>query len=145
MPLRYHPRPGQILMCDFSKGFVAPEMVKTRPVVVLSPTMEGRQNIVTIVPLSSTKPEKIMPFHCQLPKSSLPMINIFQEQDTWVKGDMIYSVGFSRLEPIRLGRRQSDGKREYFTNKLGRERMREIYACVLHGLNLGILAQYLPE
>lgn len=37
MALRFHPKPGTILMCDFDTGFQVPEMVKKRPVIVLSP------------------------------------------------------------------------------------------------------------
>jgi hypothetical protein len=46
---------------------------------------------------------------------------------------------------LRLGSRGPDGMRQYFTNRLSRERMREIYACVLHGLNMGDLATHIPE
>ena len=77
--------------------------------------------------------------------ATLPMLGNFQTKETWVKGDMVYAVGFDRLNLIKLGHRSADGKREYFTNRLGRERMREIYGCVLHGLNLGSLVAHIPE
>ncbi|MFK5246002.1 type II toxin-antitoxin system PemK/MazF family toxin [Glaesserella parasuis] len=35
MALKYQPKEKAVVMCDFS-GFIAPEMVKTRPVVVIS-------------------------------------------------------------------------------------------------------------
>ena len=56
---------------------------------------------------------------------------------------MLYTVGFHRLDLIKLSTRNSDGKRDYFRNKLGREQMREIYKCVLHGLNLSKLTNHL--
>jgi mRNA interferase MazF len=31
MPLKFHPEPGTILICDYTTGFIAPEMVKRRP------------------------------------------------------------------------------------------------------------------
>ncbi len=58
--------------------------------------------------------------------------------DDLIKGDMLYSVGFHRLSLIRLGR--SAAGRDYFDDRLGRDKMKEVYACVLHGLNLGSLA-----
>jgi len=73
----------------------------------------------------------------------MPMIGKFQEQDSWVKGDMIYTFGFHRLDLIKLGTRGSDGKRQYYTNRFGREQMKEIYSCVLSGLNLDNLAKHL--
>ncbi len=119
-------------------------MVKSgRPVVVLSPPMRTRPQLVTVVALSTVAPDPVLPFHMRLPRASLPQIGKF-ERDTWVKGDMIYSVGFHRLDLIQLGKRDPNtGKRLYFTNRLGRENMRAIYTCVLHGLNLGSVAQYL--
>lgn len=144
MAISIHPKIGQILLCDFSRGFKEPEMVKSgRPVVVISPPMPTRPQLVTIVALSTVPPDPVLPFHMRLPRASLPQIGQF-ERDTWVKGDMVYSVGFHRLDLIKLGKRDPNtGKRLYFTNRLGRENMRAIYACVLHGLNLGHVAQYL--
>lgn len=143
MAIEFHPRPGQILMCDFSVGFKEPEIVKKRPVVVLTPAMRGRHELVTIAALSTSTPDPVRDYHCQLPKASLPQLGNFQEKETWVKGDMVYTVGFHRLDLIKLNKRGPGGKRQYFNQKLGRERMKEIYGCVLHGMNLGSLVQHL--
>ncbi|HAT3884548.1 TPA: type II toxin-antitoxin system PemK/MazF family toxin [Legionella pneumophila] len=143
MAIVFHPNPGQILLCDFS-DFKEPEMVKkNRPVIVLSSALKGRDKLLTIVPLSTVKPDPIQPYHYLLPKKSMPMIGIFQERESWVKGDMLYTVGFHRLNLIKLNTRTVDGKRDYFRNKLGREQMKEIYKCVLHGLNLSKLTNHL--
>lgn len=56
---------------------------------------------------------------------------------------MVYTVSFARLESIRLGKDKATGKRIYYANRLGRERMKEIYSCVLHGISLGSLAKHL--
>ena len=56
---------------------------------------------------------------------------------------MLYTVGFHRLDLIQLGKKDFNGKREYYKSKLGREQMKAIYTCVLHGLNLPHLGQYL--
>lgn len=143
MPITIHPKIGQILLCDFS-GFKEPEMVKSkRPVIIVSGEMKGRFGLVTIVPLSTVKPDPILPYHYMLPRQSMPMLSYFQESDSWVKGDMLYTVGFHRLDLIRLGTRNTAGKREYFQNRLGREQMKEIYKCILHGLNLANLTPLL--
>lgn len=145
MAITFHPSAGQILLCDFSDGFRAPEMVKSeRPVLVLTPAIKGRANLVTILALSTSCPSPIMPYHYKLPKASMPQLGRFQEKDTWVKADMIYTVGFHRLDLIRLGKRDvNTGKRLYYRKKLGREQMTEIYKCMLHGLNLGQLGKHL--
>ena len=145
MAIRFHPSPGQILICDFSTGFQEPEMVKSgRPVLVLTPSIEGRGELVTVVAISTVKPDPVMDYHYQLPKQCMPMTGNFQQDDSWIKGDMIYAVGFHRLDAIRLGTRDPQtNKRLYYTRRLGRDRMKEIYGCVLHGMNLGNLAKHL--
>lgn len=144
MAITFHPRKGQILMCDFSIGFKEPEMVKKRPVIVISPPMEGRSNIVTVAAMSTAVPKKIMPYHYQVPKASMPQLGTFQEKNTWLKGDMIYAVGFHRLELIRLNKKDPNtGKRVYFDRRLGKEQMNKIYTCVLHGLSLGAVSEFL--
>ena len=145
MAITFHPRPGQILVCDFSTGFREPEIVKNnRPVIVLTPDYKGRTGLVTVVPLSTKEPTEIMPYHYKLPRNCMPQIGRFQDNDSWVKGDLLYTVGFHRLNLIMLGKRDPNtGKRIYYQNRLSRERMKEIYTCVLHGLNLGPLSQHL--
>lgn len=144
MAITFHPKPGQILMCDFSSGFKEPEMIKKRPVVVITPTIKGREKLVTVLPLSTSEPDPVMPYHYKIPKASMPQLGHFQERNTWVKGDMIYTAGFHRLDLIRLNKKDpGTGKRAYFNQKLGREQMKSIYTCMLHGLNLGDLSQHL--
>lgn len=66
MSIIFHLSPGQILLCDFS-DFKEPEMVKkNRPVIVLSSALKGRDKLLTIVPLSTVKPDPIQPYHCLL-------------------------------------------------------------------------------
>ncbi len=145
MSITIHPKPGQILLCDFSQGFREPEMVKSkRPVIVLTPQMKNRTTLVTVIPLSTVKPNPVMPYHYQLPKNCMPQTGMFQNGDSWIKGDMIYTVGFHRLNLILLRQRDSTtGKRIYYKNRLSREKMKEVYSCVLHGLNLGSLTNHL--
>jgi mRNA interferase MazF len=136
--INIHPKSGQILLCDFS-GFKEPEMVKTRPVVILV----SRAGLVTVLPLSTVEPTLIQPYHYKIPKQSMPMIGRFEAKESWVKGDMPYAVGHHRLNLIRLGKRGTNGKRLYFTSRLGSDQMKKIKECLLHGLNLGNLGAYL--
>ena len=143
--MTFHPDPGLILQCDFSTGFKEPEMVKSgRPVIVVSPRMRGRADLVTVVALSTVAPDPVMQFHLQLPRACLPQLGHFQEKDTWVKGDMVYAVGFHRLDLIRLGKRDPQtNRRLYFRNRLGKEHMKQIYACIMHGMNMGHLVPHI--
>jgi uncharacterized protein YifN (PemK superfamily) len=63
--LWFYPEPGMVLMCDFA-GYVEPEMVKTRRVVVVS----GRSRVTRledvvaiVVPLSMTEPLPARTWH----------------------------------------------------------------------------------
>jgi uncharacterized protein YifN (PemK superfamily) len=113
-----------------------------RPVIVLTGSIKGRANLVTIAPLSTVEPKPLQLYHYKLPRQSMPMLGLFQNTDSWLKGDMIYTVGFHRLNLIQLGKKGPDGKRLYFTNQLGRDQMKQIYQCILHGLNLSKLAPH---
>jgi uncharacterized protein YifN (PemK superfamily) len=141
--LNYHPKVGNLLFCDFS-GFKEPEMVKNRPVVVIAPPHKGGAQLVTVVPLSTVTPEPIRDYHFLIPRQCLPKEGFFFGKDTWVKGDMVYTVGFHRLNAIRLsGRNPQTRQRVYFTNRLGREHMKQIYTCVLHGIHMPWLAAHM--
>lgn len=144
MALTFHPKPGLILFCDFSEGFKEPEIVKTRPVIVLAPPLQGRSNLVTVVALSTVKPAPERNYHYQVPKAAMPQVGYFQGKDSWVKGDMVYSVGFHRLDLIKLGKRDANtGKRVYYRKLLDYSHMKIIRVCVLHGMGLGYLSEHL--
>ncbi len=72
----------------------------------------------------------------------MPKTKHFMGKESWVKGDMVYTVGFHRLNLVLLGR-GGEGKRLYFTDVLGRGQMDQIRQCVLHGIGMGFLAQHL--
>lgn len=50
MVLNYFPRAGEVLVCDF-RGFKIPEIVKPRPVIMVSPRLPYRSEIAAIVPV----------------------------------------------------------------------------------------------
>lgn len=127
-------------MCDF-QGFKAPEMVKRRPVLIVGTKPAGHR-LATIVCLSTRKPEHEMPYHMKIDGHHFPDHKFFNGQENWLKGDMIYTVSFDRLDLIRVARKQ-DGKRAYFQNRLCRDTMKSVYTCVLEGLHIGGLSKHL--
>lgn len=98
MPIHRPPTPGSLVVCDFN-GFKAPEMAKCRPVVVVAPTW-GRQNLCTVVPLSTTPPGTLMPYHHEFSGNPIPG----RAEPTWAKCDMVTTVSLARLDRIKLGR-----------------------------------------
>ena len=103
MKLSFHPRAGQVLMCDFS-GFKEPEMVKPRPVIVISPKLPYRDGLVAVVPISLTEPRHTLPFCFRLSKNYRP-----DEPDNlpcWAKADMVLNLGVYRMSGFKIGRRR---------------------------------------
>ena len=141
MPINDHPAPGTILVCDFNGTFKEPEMVKPRCVIVLSPRIEKRAKLCTVVCLSTTDPRHVMPFHCRLDiRPALP--RPWDSKGVWVKGDMVYSIGFHRLNLLRIGKDRA-GKRVYRMDTLSAEQMKVVRCCVLRGLGLANLTKHL--
>lgn len=112
MPLYYLPKQGDVLVCDFTRGFLPPEMVKVRKVVVVSRTSRHRRRLCTVVPISSTSPEVEFEWHHLLREN--PLISDGTRQ-LWVKCDMIYTVSFDRLDKVHRKTRKG---REYFVPRL---------------------------
>jgi mRNA interferase MazF len=141
VPIHDHPAPGTILVCNFDGTFKEPEMVKRRCVIVLSPRIRARVRLCTVVCLSSTPPDQEQQYHCQIdirPKLPTP----WASDGIWVKGDMIYSIGFHRLDLIRLGK-STQGKRIYRMDTISEEQMKQVKCCVLNGLGLSTLTKHL--
>ena len=130
MALKFFPRAGQVFVCDFS-GFKEPEMIKTRPVVVISPRLPFRSEIAAIVPISLTAPRHNLPFVYRLSKNYHP-----DEPDDlpcWAKADMVMNLGTYRLMPFKVGRRK------YVYPELTREDLQGVIRAVLCGLGLDTL------
>jgi mRNA interferase MazF len=96
--LTFHPGPGTILICDFSTGFLPPEMVKKRPVVVISPRRRKSPGLVTVVPFSTTPPLPAEPWHHQIAAGAYPPA---QGKPMWAKADILATVGLGRLDRVR--------------------------------------------
>jgi uncharacterized protein YifN (PemK superfamily) len=109
MPLLYQPKEGSVLICDF-RGYEVPEMVKVRPIVVIR---KHRTNslLVTVVPLSTTVPDRVLEHHLELPN------HLEGDSPTcWAKCDMVATVSLSRLDRIKSRDRQ--GRRVYVISQL---------------------------
>ena len=127
MTILFHPNPGTVLVCEIS-GLVEPEMVKTRPVIIVSPRNRLRSNLCTIVPLSTSKPETIMPWHVYL-KLDVPLATNWPNTEVWAKCDMLYTFRLERLDRLytRIG-----NARKYYDRKISDEQL----SCVKHCINL---------
>jgi len=87
-------------MCNFA-GFVVPEMVKVRPVVVVARHRQNRQ-LVTVIPLSTSQPNTLKAHHHELSINPLPdKENII----CWAKCDMVSTVSLHRLDRYLIGKR----------------------------------------
>ena len=129
MPLTFHPGPGTIVICDFTTGFRPPEMVKKRPVVIISPRRRA-SSLAAVVPLSSTPPEPVEPWHWPVPAGLYPPAR----GAMWGKADMVLTVALNRLD--RVSMRDEGRKRTYRTFVLTPEQLRQLHAAVKAGLGL---------
>ena len=135
MPITYHPKEGELFICDYPKDMAAPEMIKKRPVIVVSPSLKHRGSLVTVVPLSSTEPKLLMPYHVQLAfDPALP--EPWNKNPCWAICDHAMTVGFHRLNLIRLGKDQY-GKRKYYQFRLDIERLSALRKAI--GFSIGII------
>jgi len=125
----YQPDEGTVLFCDFD-GFVEPEIIKSRPVVVLK-KHSTNSKLVTIVPLSTTAPTHVMPYHFEFVSNPVPTARM--GDITWAKCDMVVTISLERLDRFKI---KSYGKREYVEGHISREDLASIRECVAIALGL---------
>ena len=118
MPIKYAPQNGSILICDFDG--MAPEMVKRRPVVVVSSVSEG---LCIVVPLSSSPPIHVQPWNLKIVLQQ-PLPKPYISMTCWAKCDMVQSVSFERLYLFR-GEKEN-GKRQYISRSVSDEMLAAI-------------------
>ena len=140
MPLTHHPETGTIVICDFT-GFISPEMVKRRPAIVVSPRIRDRYGLCTIVPLSTTPPDPVKPYHYKL-HIDPPLPPPYNSPYSWVKGDMFATVSMKRLS-LPHSKKDAKGKRKYEIVVIEEIDLRNIRECLLHALGLSRLTGYL--
>jgi len=140
MAIHFHPEIGTIVICDFT-SFVSPEMTKRRPAIVISPRLRDRGELCTVVPLSTTNPPSVMPYHHRIvidPVLPAP----YDSKSHWVKADMLYTVSFARLY-LPFSKKDGQGKRIYDVRTIDKVDLIKIQQCVLHGIGLTVLTDYL--
>jgi uncharacterized protein YifN (PemK superfamily) len=98
--LSFVPVPGSIVICNFD-GYLRPEMVKKRRVVVVSPMRAFKyvtDATVIVVPLSEVEPQPTSAWHYSIPSGRYRGL-----RTCWAKGDLVAHVGLIRLDRIFLG------------------------------------------
>ena len=95
--LKFQPKEGSVVYCDYA-GFVLPEMVKKRPVIVIH---KHRHNpkLLCVVPISTTEPIPILEYHIEM-EESFRDIHL-DGKKSWVKCDMVNTVSLDRLNLVR--------------------------------------------
>ena len=68
MTSQIFPGSGEVWMCDFN-GYVKPEIVKRRRVIVVSPRNPGAR-VVLVVPVSTIAPHSPRSVHVRFPPNS---------------------------------------------------------------------------
>ncbi|MBK1624547.1 type II toxin-antitoxin system PemK/MazF family toxin [Afifella marina] len=134
MGILRHPQIGTILRVDLNEGFRVPEMRKRRPAIVVSPPLPGREQLCTIVPLSTTRPRTLQPYNCIL-ELDPPLPFPYAQPTMWVKADMIICVAFHRLKLLDRGK-NNQGERDYDIRVLPAEKMEEIRECIRRSLGM---------
>lgn len=114
----FHPKKRMILTCDFDRGgFLPPEMVKRRRVVVL----RVFANTALVVPLSATEPIRMEPYHATLDPAGYGSITL----RVWAKADMLAHVSLDRLDRVNVRGRN-------FTERLKEPDFTRILVAVAH-------------
>jgi len=82
-----------------------------------------------------------MPYHCKI-RIDPPLPEPWDAPEVWVKGDMVNTVGFHRLDLVRSGR-DAFGNRAYRLTAIPKDDLKRIRACVLCSLGLAPLKNHL--
>lgn len=100
------------------------EMVKTRPVIVVSRVLDGRHGVATVVPISMTPPANPRRWHVLVPTTAMPQGWREKPGDRWAKCDMVTTVSLERLSMI--GVRRFEGKLHYTASEVDAPTLRQI-------------------
>jgi uncharacterized protein YifN (PemK superfamily) len=125
MALIFHPKAGMVLHCDFS-GYVAPEIIKRRPVAIVSPNHLYRPGLFTVIPLSTTPPNPVCRYHYKLSGNPIPG----ESAEVWAKCDLVATVSIVRLDRIKIARGN------YQVGYVSIDQVREMRHCACHSLGV---------
>jgi len=134
MALHHHPKIGDVLMCSFPDCLRDPEMIKTRPAVVVTKEHRGRPSLCTIVPLSTTRPDPVRDFHVRIDERGLP--RALGRREKWAKCDMLYTLCLDRFDRIRSARNRVTGQRYYETGRITADEIAAVRRAIAFALGL---------
>ena len=148
MAIRFEPKVGQILECnygDYRSGSeevaapchydfrLKPEMVKNRLVIVINGRIDS--NACIVVPLSTTKDSGKLSrgWHVELSAALIAELPYFKQQTRWAKADLVAQVSRERLfKPRQAGRGCLD-------QTLAREVVEQVQRAIIRVMNAGSL------
>ncbi len=131
MGLPYLPQQGEILVCDFDDSAIGAEMIKRRPVVVVSRHEAHRSKLCSVVALSTTAPAPPLKWHHHMPH--LRVTGWSAEDGVWAKCDMLATVSLERLNKPYIKRRTG---RQYIDHQLPDQDMQAILSCIRYLLKI---------
>jgi mRNA interferase MazF len=135
MGIDFHVAVGTILLCDYGRGgFQAPEMIKRRPAIVVSPRLRHRTGLCTVVPISGDPGQHETDYVVRL-EFKPPLPDPFSYETAWAKCDMLATVCFERLDLFRTERDQY-GKRKYLHPRLSGADLNRVRIGVLCALGI---------
>jgi mRNA interferase MazF len=135
MAIEHHPKIGTVLVCDFQPGFREPEMVKRHPVIVVSPRLRKRDGLCTVVPLSTTPPNDVMPYHYKIIFAP-PLPAPYHAAEQWVKADMLATVGFHRLHFLHAPKTKGERRRRNVVPVISAANLDAVHLCIRHALGM---------
>ena len=115
MPLHHFPSRGEVLICDFDTGFQPPEMVKKRPVLVVSVKDSHGRKLCTVVPFSTAQPFPVEAWHHSLAHVRVPGLQAAAPM--WAKCDMLATVSFERMNKPYVKTRHGRAYRDMTLDK----------------------------
>ena len=136
MSLHHKPRRGSLVIVNFAQGgaFIRPEMTKSgRPCVVVDADDLRRGRLVTVVPLSSSEPDRIEPYHHQMGHRSFRDSPLDATVPRWAKCDMVQTVSLDR---VTFPYRREQNRRRYVKTLITAVDLESIIASVLYALNV---------
>lgn len=125
MTLPYLPYQGEILVCDFDDSAIGAEMIKRRPVVVISRHEAHRLKLCTVIALSTTPPNPVESWHYNMPH--LRVTGWSANSGVWAKCNMISTVSIDRLNKPYIKLRSG---RKYISHNLDKPDIDAILKCI---------------
>lgn len=128
--IKFAPKRGTILMCDFDIAHVPPEMRKVRRVVVVSPRSYNAPRgsgpgLCIVVPFSATAPSRRLPSHVDIPVGRYAALSV----PVWAIANMATHVSHARLDRVKVGR-------QYLSEEMGQDDMARVSDALRHAMGL---------